>query len=96
MKQLIRIATWVGHPPLGTPQQLLEKGSAVYELGDKVRLYALRKVAYDDDMNPVCASRFPFERQFQSLDELYAWHSLDVLSVVDVDNHLKVYDDERN
>ena len=86
---------WIG----GNPQKVLEEGTKVVTLPDKVRLFAVRKVAYDDSMTPLYASPLPFEHACQSLTELYKEQRdlrLCEAPVLDVDNHLKVYDDERN
>jgi hypothetical protein len=100
MKNLTRIVTFMGYPSYGTPQQMLENGSHVYTLPDKVRLFAVRKVAYDDSVTPLYATPYPFEQPQQSLKELFSSGGVSVLlrdaPILDVDNNLKVYNDERN
>lgn len=94
MKQLTRIVTWMGYPPLGTPQQLLEQGSGTYELDDKVRLFAVRKVNYDNSLNPVSTSVIPIEIPYTNLDELKKDNKNANYcngAVLDIDNKLKIY-----
>jgi hypothetical protein len=100
MKNLTRIVTFMGCPHYGTPQQMLQNGSAVFTLPYKVRLFAVRKITYDDSVTPIYATPYPFEKAYQSLKELYKDGSVSVLlrdaPILDVDNNLKVYDDERD
>lgn len=94
MKQLTRIVTWMGYPPLGTPQQLLEQGSNTYELGDKVRLYAVRKVNYDNALNPISTSVIPIEIPYTDLNELKKANKDAYFvngAILDIDNKLKIY-----
>ena len=35
------------------PQKILEEGSKVLTLGDKHRVFTMRKVAYDDSIKPI-------------------------------------------
>ncbi len=100
MKNLTRIVTFMGYPNYGTPQQLLENGSAVYTLPDRVRLFAVRKIAYDDGMTPLYAEPYPFEERCQSLKELTEKKRITPLlmdaPILDLDNKLKVYDEIRD
>ena len=94
MKQLIRIVTWMGYTPLGTPQQLLEEGSKEYKLDDKVRLYAVRKVNYDNALNPVSTTVIPIEIPYTDLNELKKANKDAYFvngAILDIDNKLKIY-----
>jgi hypothetical protein len=96
MKNLTRIVTFMGYPNYGTPQQILENGSVVLTLPDKIRLFAVRRVSYDDNMTPIYATPYLYENAHQSLKELYKTRRVSVLlrdaPILDVDNNLKVYD----
>jgi hypothetical protein len=96
MKNLTRIVTFMGYPNYGTPQQMLENGSVVLTLPDKVRLFAVRRVSYDDGMTPLYATPYPYEKTHKSLKELISLNKAYILlrdaPILDVDNNLKVYD----
>ena len=85
----------MGIPEWGTPRQLLMKGSTTYTLPDKVRFYAIRRIAYDDTMTPLYAQPYPFEMQFEDLQKLYETKKVSVLlqeaPILDLDHSLKVY-----
>lgn len=95
MKQLTRIVTWMGYPDWGTPQGLLSQGSGTYTLPDsKTRLYAVRKVNYDDSLTPIYASPMPLEKTYTDIDELRRLTkgaSYSDGAVLDIDNKLKIY-----
>lgn len=94
MHQLKRIVTWMGYPPIGTPQQLLEQGSKSYELGDKIRLFAVRKVTYDNSLTPLYATPIPIEFPVTDVRKLNTTEvERGVLNapILDLDNKLKVY-----
>jgi len=100
MKTLTRIVTFMGYAGWGTPSQMLENGSKVYTLPDKKRFFAVRKIAYDDSVTPIYAEPYPYEKPCESLKELYKEGRVSILlrdaPILDLDNHLKVYNDERN
>ncbi len=94
MKQLKRIVTWMGYPPMGNPQAILEQGSHVYDLGEKVRLFAIRKVSYNDILTPMYASPIPIEfpvTDVKLLDTPLVERGIINAPILDMDNKLKVY-----
>ncbi len=96
MKKLTRIVTFMGTPEWGTPEQLLTQvGTGTYTLPDKVRLFTVRRVVYDDSMTPLYSEPYGFERTYQSLDELIRAKKITPLlqdcPILDNDHSLKVY-----
>lgn len=94
MKQLKRIVTWMGYPPTGNPQAILAEGSHIYELGEKVRLFAVRKVSYDDTLTPMYASPIPIEfpvTDVKLLDRPEVERGVINAPILDIDNKLKAY-----
>ena len=96
-----RIITFMAYPPLlGTSKGiLLKEGGMVLELGEKERVFAVRKVYYDDDMTPMYANPVEYEeRRYSTLQKLkenitsehyvYAFDS----PILDLDHSLKVYE----
>ena len=64
----------MGYDTWDSPRRMLMGGSRVVELGDKVRVFAVRRVYYDEDMTPIYSIPEPFEEQFKSLDALKSAH----------------------
>lgn len=57
-----------------TPQDLLAAGTATYTLGDKVRVFMIRDVVYDEGHTPLYSLPTLHEKKYESLAELYADH----------------------
>jgi len=96
MKTKTRIVTWMGYPEWGTPRQILsQQGSGVYTLPEKIRLYTVRKVVYDDSMTPMYAQPYPYEVVYDSLQKLYQDKKISPLlqdtPILDLDHYLKIY-----
>jgi hypothetical protein len=97
MKHLTRIVTYMGYPPtwLDDPLTILYGGSRTVTAPPKVRLYAVRKVGYDDSMTPLYAQPYPFDKGYMNLQELIKDKKITPLlqdaPILDLDNHLKVF-----
>jgi len=98
MKYLTRGVTFMAYPKItgDNPQTILEQGSQVLELGDKERVFTMRKVAYDDSMTPIYTTPvYDSEVGYKSLEELFISHpGLADKPILDLDNHLRVYNYE--
>ena len=99
MKTRTRIVTWMGYPDwIGdNPQKVLEEGTKIVALPDKVRLFAVRKVTYDDSMTPMYATPAMSEKKYESLRQILdeGKHSdLILLPILDNDHSLKIWDNE--
>ena len=98
MKYLTRAVTFEAYPQItdNNPQRVLEQGSRVLRLGDKKRVFVVRKVAYDDSMTPLYAAPTSNgEIRHNSMVDLLASHpGLKDKPTLDLDNCLKVYDHE--
>ena len=100
---LHRIVTWMAFPDLGTnPQNMISGGSRVITQGDKHRVYAVRKVFYDDSMTPMYAipTKMYFEDTYASPQRLLEanpiYSPLQDAPILDNDHSLKVYNNESN
>ena len=91
MKHLTRIVTFMG------------SGRNYYNAWDKkepprVRLWAVRKVAYDDSMTPLYTCLLPHERPCRTLSALVKQKSLTPLlidaPILDVDNGLRIFNND--
>ena len=62
---------------------------------DKTRLFAVRRVVYDDNMTPLYTEPYGLEMQFETLQELYKVKRITPLlqecPILDIDHSLKVY-----
>jgi len=99
MKTRKRIVTWMGYPDwLGdNPQKILEKGNRTVRLPDKMRIFAVRKVSYDDSMTPMYATPSLTEQRYTSLRQLLdegKENDLLLLPILDLDHSLKTWNDE--
>lgn len=99
MKHLVRIVTFVGYPDdwiSNSPLGVLSGGTRTIVLPDKVRVWTVRSVAYDDNMTPLYAEPYSFERRFRSLQELIKQQRISPLiqdcPVLDLDNSLRIYE----
>lgn len=97
-----RIVTWMAYPPLfGTdnPQTLLEAFSGTFVLGEKRRVFVVRKVFYNEDNKPDYSLGSMGEVEYLSLEELKKnnkrYPLLQDKTVLDKDNRLKPYKDGR-
>jgi hypothetical protein len=98
MKHLIRIVTFMGRPPewADDPINMLLGGSGTITLPEKVRLFAVRRVAYDDSFTPIYAESYSFEKRYRSREELLKDNTgsyFKDLPILDLDNHLSIYND---
>ena len=87
------------HPPLlGSPKAILTQGSRVITLGEKERVFTVRKVFYDEDMTPLFTVPDRNELRCGSLQELKEQHPIHKplfdSPILDNDNSLKTYDNE--
>jgi len=100
MKTRTRIVTRMEHPNvLGTnPQQILQKGSREVSLPDKIRVFMVRKVFYDDSMTPMYANPIQtIEKKYNSMRAILdegKYSELLLLPILDLDHSLKTYYDE--
>lgn len=98
MKHLPRIITFVGYQNdgLSNPHTILAQGSRTVTLPPKQRLFAVRRVAYDDSMTPLYAEQYPNEQRFTDLQELIKQQRLSQMiqdaPILDNDHSLKVYE----
>jgi hypothetical protein len=89
-------------PDLGNnPQDIISGGSRVITQGDKHRVFAVRKVFYDDSMTPLYANQIDFfERRYASPQELLkanpVYTPLQDAPILDNDHSLKVWNNESN
>jgi len=64
----------------------------------RVRLWAVRKIAYDDGMTPLYTCLLPHEKPCRTLAELVRRKNLSPLlidaPILDIDNSLKIYNDD--
>jgi hypothetical protein len=102
MKNLTRIVTFMGYPSdwiSENPRTILSQGSQVLTLPDKVRLFAVRRVIYDDSITPLYATSYPSEKRYRSLHELIKEQKISPLlldaPILDIDRNLKVYTDDK-
>ena len=97
-RYLYRIVTFLGYTEWGSPQSMLLSGSRTITLGEKKRLYAVRQVFYDDSMTPMYAIPDPYEKRYESPQELLEANPnrspLKDSPILDQSNYLKVYNDE--
>ena len=98
MKYLTRVITFKAYPQItgDNPQAVLEQGSRVLTLGDKERVFTVRKVAYDDSMTPLYAVPiYSHEVRHESYVDLLQSHpGLIDKPILDLDNYLMIYDHE--
>jgi len=98
MKYLTRVVTFMAYPQItgNNPQAILEQGSRVLTLGDRQRVFTVRKVAYDDSMTPLYAvSIYSHEVNHKSYMDLLQSHpGLADKPILDLDNYLMIYDHE--
>ena len=77
------------------PQVMLPQGSRVLTLQDTTRLFAIRKVFYDESLTPLYALPSLLEKRYTSLEDIGRDNpkQLKLLDAVilDKDNYLKVW-----
>ena len=95
MKKIKRIITWMGYPDWisDNPQAVLSGGSVVKTLPDKIRLYAVREVAFADNGDALFSTYGYGEKPSMNLRELKSSSGIDT-PVLDNDNALNIYEDE--
>jgi len=84
---------WIG----SNPQKVLEEGTKIVSLPDKVRLFAVRKVTYDNSMTPMYATPAMSEKKYESLRAILdegKHGDLLLLPILDLDHSLKTWDNE--
>jgi hypothetical protein len=96
---LYRIITFLAYPRIGeSPQQLLQGASRTIQLGRKIRVFAVRKVFYDDSMTPIYTTPDHDEPRYESPQELLnanpIYAPLQDAPILDWDHSLKVYNNE--
>ena len=92
-----RIITYMAYPSLvGSPKSLLAKGSHEVTLGDKERVYTVRRVYYDDSMTPIYTRPEINEPRCKTLAELKRYYSYTIFDspILDKDNSLRVYEEK--
>jgi len=101
MKTRTRIVTRMEYPDVlgDNPQTILtEMGNKVFTLPDKVRVFMVRKVSYDDSMTPMYATPLSLvEKKYPSLREILdegKHKDLILLPILDLDHSLKIWDNE--
>jgi hypothetical protein len=97
MRKLIQIVTFMAYPELiGSPKVMLLGGSRTIALAEKQRYFAVRKVSYDESLNPMFAQPDFNEKRYVSLEELRADNSLNYKlfesPILQIDNWMKEYD----
>jgi hypothetical protein len=91
----------MAYPPLfgpRYPQTILEEFSGTFVLGEKKRVFVVRKVFYNEDNKPDYSLGSMTEVEYLSLEELKKnnkrYSSLQDKTVLDKDNKLKPYKDD--
>jgi len=96
---LYRIITFMAHPELPTnPRQILLGGSRTITYTHKHRVFTVRKTFYDDDMTPLYTHPEREEVRYGSLQELrkaLPHHIIWDSPILDKDNYLKIYNNEK-
>jgi hypothetical protein len=89
-----RIITFLDHIPLNAPQRLLEGHSRTIEYQGKQRVYCVRKCLYDDATPLYSIPKFN-EVRYTSILKLREDHPNYDGPVLDRDQYLKIYDDNK-
>ena len=92
---LYRIITFMDYKSLtDAPQRLIEGGSRIISYQGKERVFAVRRVFYDDNCTPVWSEPSFNEQRYRSLEELRTVHPQKAIwdsPILDKDHSLKVY-----
>lgn len=99
MKYLTRIVTFMASPRIvsNDPREILREGSRVLTMGDKTRVFTVRKVAYDGSMTPLYSQSTTsyYENRYDSVTDLIESHpGMKGKPILDLDKKLKPYNYE--
>jgi hypothetical protein len=89
-----RIITFMAYPELvGTPKTLLLQGTNTYTLEDKIRVFTVRQVFYDESLTPHYSLPRYGEERFDTMDELLSKNPLlSDMIILDNEHSLKIWD----
>jgi hypothetical protein len=96
MRKLTQVVTFVAYPEfIGSAKVMLLGGSRTIALGEKQRYFAIRKVSYDESLNPMFAQPDFNEKRYVSLEELRAEQRNEDLfdnPILQIDNKMREFD----
>jgi hypothetical protein len=82
---------------MGTPKTLLEQGNTKLTLGDRIRVFVVRDVVFDEDNKPLFSLPRMGEVRYENPLELYAkYPHLQGEHIFDNEHSLKSWQEEKN